>query len=264
MKPASELRESTLSAARRAVRAASAACLRHFRQALAVETKPDGSPVTVADRLAEEAILAVIRERFPDHAVLSEERGAIAGTSGLRWIIDPLDGTRGFSRGGRFWGPLVAFEHEGQILSGAMALPALGKTYWAARGLGCYRDGQRLQLSGVERWEQATLSLGELRNLIAAPHGPWLHELIATAASVRCYGDLAGCAMLLDGRADAWIEAGVKEWDLAPLQVLVEEAGGSFTDFSGRPGIRAGQALAAGGPLHAWITERIARGRDQT
>jgi histidinol-phosphatase len=245
--------------AQRAVRAAAAASLRHFRRSIEVELKADHTPVTLADRESEAAILGVIRESFPDHAVLSEESGAIAGAHGLRWIVDPLDGTRGFTRGGCFWGPLVAFELEGQVLSGAMALPALGLTYWAGRGLGSYRDGQRLQLAATARWEEATLSVGELRSLTAVPRAAWTLELIRTAASVRCPGDLAGCAMLLDGRADAWIEAGVRPWDIAPLQVLVEEAGGLFTDFSGRRTIDGGAARAATVSLHGRLREQIRR-----
>lgn len=241
--------------ARRAAEAAAEAALRHFRGNVRVELKPDRTPVTAADREAEAAALAAIRAAFPGHAVLGEESGAHAGDAAARWIVDPIDGTRGFTRGGSFWGPLVALEQGGTVVAGAMVLPALGESYWAARGMGAWlRAGgaapRRLQVSGVAEWSEATLSLGEMRFLLAPPLGERVAELARTAASARCYGDLAGAAMLLTGRAEAWIEAGVKVWDLAPLQVLVEEAGGRFTDFEGRATVEGGRCLASNGKVH--------------
>jgi len=126
--------EKAMATARRAVEAATAASLAHFRRGVRVEVKPDRTPVTAADRESEAAILAIVREAFPDHAFVGEETGVHAGSAASRWIVDPLDGTKGFTRGREFWGPLVALEHEGVIVAGAMALPALGETYWAARG----------------------------------------------------------------------------------------------------------------------------------
>src|SRR5512141_2260575 len=155
-----------MDAARRAAEAASAASLAHFRRGVRVERKPDRTPVTQADRDSEAAILAVVRAAFPDHGFLGEEGGARAGDAETRWIVDPLDGTKGFTRGGSFWGALVGLEHRGEIVAGAMALPALGETYWAARGLGAWlRAGeaapQRLAVSRVGDWADATLSFGE-------------------------------------------------------------------------------------------------------
>jgi histidinol-phosphatase len=248
---ASDDLEALLHTARAAVEAASHAALRHWRRTLRVERKADRSPVTEADREAEAAILAVVRRRWPDDAVLAEESGARAGGSGRRWLVDPLDGTHGFSRGGTFWGALVAVERGGEVLAGAMALPALGETYWAARGMGAFRDGHALWVTEAKDWSQAVLSLGELRHLLGGPAGAAVARLIRTAGQARCYGDLAACAQVLSGRADVWLETGVKPWDLAPLQVLVEEAGGRFTDFRGERGFTAGEAVAAGPALHA-------------
>ncbi len=239
-----------LETARLAVDAAADACLRHFRGPLEIETKADRSPVTAADRESEQAIVAIIQEVYASHTILAEERGLVGPGTGDRWIVDPLDGTRGFSRGGNFWGPLVAFESGGEIVAGAMALPALRETYWAARGMGCYRNGERLRVSAVGRWEDATLQLGEMRGLLYGSWADGAEALIRSAASVRCFGDLAGCAQILAGRADAWIESGVKVWDLAPLMILVEEAGGRFTDLEGRETVESGHALATNGLLH--------------
>jgi histidinol-phosphatase len=250
--------------ARRAAEAAARAALAHFRRGVRVELKPDRSPVTAADRDSEQAVLDVVRAAFPQHAFLGEETGEHAGSSTSRWIVDPLDGTRGFTRGGSFWGPLVALEHEGEIVAGAMALPALGETYWAARGLGAWlseRGGEpvRLQVSGVPQWADATVQLGELHLMLAGPLAEPVRRLATTCATARCHGDLAGCAAVLTGRAEAWIEAGVKIWDLAPLKILVEEAGGRFTALDGTPTIDRGDCIASNGKLHDYLLSEFAR-----
>ncbi len=249
--------------ARRAAEAATAASLAHFRRGVRVEVKPDRTPVTQADRDSEAAILAVIRAQFPHHAFLGEETGAHAGDAASRWIVDPLDGTKGFTRGRGFWGPLVALEHEGEIVAGAMALPALGETYWAARGLGAWMragDGppSRLAVSGVGAWADATLSLGEPHVLLVPPMLERVARLATTCQASRCYGDLAGCALVLQGKAEAWVEAGVQIWDLAPLQILVEEAGGTFTDLEGRPTHASGGCVASNGLVHEHVLRALA------
>jgi histidinol-phosphatase len=251
-----------MTVARHAAEAASAAALHHFRTGVRVEVKPDRTPVTAADREAEAAAIAVIRATFPGHAVLGEESGAHGSDATFRWIVDPIDGTRGFTRGGSFWGPLVALEHGGTVGAGAMALPALGESYWAARGMGCWlragaAEPARLRVSGIADWAEATLSLGEMRFLLAPPMGDRVAGLARTAASTRCYGDLAGAAMVLTGRAEAWIEAGVQVWDLAPLQVLVEEAGGRFTDFEGRATVAGGRCVASNGRVHERVLDGL-------
>lgn len=248
--------ELVLETARKAVARSTQALLAHYRSGVAVERKADRSPVTVADRESERAIVEVIRAAFPTHAILGEE-GGTQGEGPKRWIVDPLDGTRGFCRGGEFWGPLVAYEENGEILAGAMALPVSGQTYWAARGLGAWRDGVRLLVSGVDRWENATLSLGQLPGLLSPPLREGVLELVHSADSARCVGDLAGCAMLLDGKADAWLEAGVQVWDLAPLKILVEEAGGRFTDMHGKPTVHSGEAIATNGKLHEYVRQAL-------
>ena len=244
--------------AKAAVLAASSASLVHFRQGVRIETKPDRTPVTQADRDAEDAIFGVIRTNFPDHALLGEETGEHAGSAAARWIVDPIDGTRGFTRGGFFWGPLVALEHEGVIVAGAMAMPALGEVYWAAKGKGAYRQLRdemptRLAVSGIEDWSEATLFLGEPKALFSPPLGERVTELTLSSAQTRCYGDLAGCAMVLTGRAEVWIEAGVKSWDLGPFPVLVEEAGGRFTDFDGNVTVHSGHCIVSNAKLHSHV-----------
>ncbi len=249
--------------ARRAVEAASQATLAHFRRGVRVEVKPDRTPVTQADRDSEAAILSVVRDAFPDHGFLGEETGAHAGSERSRWIVDPLDGTKGFTRGRGFWGPLVALEHDGRIVAGAMALPALGETYWAARGLGCWMSAggaapSRLSVSGIADWQDATLSLGEPHVLFRPPMLERIGRLATSCACARCYGDLAGCALVLRGQAEAWVEAGVQIWDLAPLAILVEEAGGRFTDLEGTPTHASGSCVASNGKVHEHVLAALA------
>lgn len=235
-----------LSVARDAVAAGGAAALTHLRRGVVVETKPDLTPVTAADRAAEEEIIAVIRAAFPNHAILGEEGGE-RGSGEVRWIVDPIDGTRGFARGGMMWGPMVALEVRGELVVGAMALPAQGHTYWAARGRGAFHDGTRLSVSGIAEIADATLSVGELRRFALQPG---FAPLIAAAASARCFGDLAGCALVLDGQAEVWIEGGVKEWDLAAPAILIAEAGGHFTDWAGSRTWKSGDCIASNGQIH--------------
>jgi histidinol-phosphatase len=242
--------EQALEVAKRAVEAAAKVSLPHYQRGVVAERKLDRSPVTAADRESEAAILGIIKESFPTHAILAEESGVQSGDPRHRWIVDPLDGTRGFTRGGSFWGPLVGFEVDGQVVAGAMGMPVLGDVYWAAKGMGCWKNGSRLRVSSIGDWSEATLSVGELQHLLQPPYGEAIAKLIRTSASTRGYGDPAGCALVLLGRAEVWLESGVKTWDLAPMKILIEEAGGRFTAFDGSPSIETGTAIGSNGLVH--------------
>jgi histidinol-phosphatase len=260
--PEIDLRKA-MQVARRAAEAGSAASLAHFRQCVLVEKKADRTPVTQADRDSEEAIRSVVLGAYPEHGFLGEETGTHGDSAEARWIVDPLDGTKGFTRGRTFWGALVALEHRGEIVAGAMALPALGETYWAARGLGAWvraGDGRpaQLRVSRISSWSDATLSFGEPHVLFRPPMLERLAGLALGAQAARCYGDLAGCALVLRGEAEAWVEAGVQIWDLAPLQILVEEAGGRFTDLEGRPTHGSGSCVASNGLVHEHVLAALA------
>lgn len=243
-----------LAVARDALAAGGAAALAHLRRGVVVETKPDLTPVTAADRAAEDEIVGVIRAAFPDHAILGEEGGE-RGAGAVRWIVDPIDGTRGFARGGMMWGPMIALEVDGELVVGALSLPALGTSYWASRGGGAWRDGTRLAVSGIGEFADATLSIGELKRMVTHTG---IQSLVERAASTRCYGDLAGCALVLDGRAEVWIEGGVKPWDVAAPAILIREAGGRYTDWRGAPSFESGYAIASNGLVHDEILRAMA------
>ncbi len=240
-----------------AAKAGGQAALAYHRTPLQVQTKTDDSPVTLADQASERAIVGHIRSAFPTHSLLTEESGSLEGDPDFCWIVDPLDGTKGFIRGATFWGPLVALAHRGDIVAGTMYLPALPVCYWAALGRGAYRDGEKLQVSKVDTWSSATLSVGEMGPLMRSPHQAGILRLIDSADSTRCYGDGAGLAMVLDGLADAWVEGGVQTWDLAPSSILIREAGGRFSDFKGDVSLDSGCAIVSNGVLHASILQKL-------
>ncbi len=239
--------------ARHAAETGAQVALSYFSKGLRPEIKDDRSPVTIADRETEAAIIAHIQSVFPSHSILGEESGYLNQESSSRWIIDPIDGTKGFIRGGGFWGSLVALEHKGEIVAGAVALPLQKKTYWAAKGLGCYRNGQKIMVSPIASLRDATLSLGEMNHLVRVAGQAPLCKLLTTVDSSRCYGDPGALMMVLDGLADAWLEAGVKPWDLAPSKVLIEEAGGRFSNFLGGSSLELGSAIVSNGHLHEEI-----------
>lgn len=231
--------------------------LDRFQMGLHVERKADRSPVTEADRAAEATIVATLRAEFPDAGILGEETGSHQGTAPYRFIVDPIDGTRGFTRGGRFWGCLIGLEVGAEIVAGAMYLPALDDLYWAARDCGTFLNGKRLRVLPSPPLVEATLSLGEMKPLFRPPYREPVESLIEEAEDARTYGDLMGVALVLTGVADVWIEAGVQPWDIAPARILAEEAGARFTNFAGTTDLHHGTALVAGPELHAEVLRRL-------
>ncbi len=254
--------ERAMEAARRAAEAGGAAAMAFFRRDPRIETKADGTFVTEADEAAERAIVEIIREAFPDHALLTEESGASGDQDRPRWIVDPLDGTHRFARGLPFWGPLVALQAEGRVLAGGFGLPTQGEVYWGARGLGAWRNGERLAVSSRRDWPTANLSCGALARLFESKYGEGVRWLIDTSEYTVAGSDLAGCAVVLKGQAEAWLELGVQVWDIAPFAALIEEAGGRFTDMEGEETIESGNAVATNGALHELVLDRLQSGAD--
>lgn len=239
-----------LETAEHAARAACDAALPYFKPGIGTTRKADGSLVTAADQAAERAILAVIRDAFPDHAILTEETGVHAGRDDARWIVDPLDGTHRFARGMRFWGPLIALEYNNIIVAGAAALATLGEVYTAARGLGSFRNGEPLRVSAVTDWRESNIAVGSFARLLGTPAGEPALELARAADYCMAGSDLEGGLIVARGEAELWIESGVKPWDIAPFKVIIEEAGGRFTDLTGGFDLNAPVFVASNGLLH--------------
>jgi histidinol-phosphatase len=221
--------------------AADAISLPLFRTGLTVERKADSTPVTEADRRVEAELRRGLSEERPGDALLGEEEGA-AGDSARRWIVDPIDGTRNYTRGIPIWATLVALAVDGHVQLGVVSAPALGRRWWAERGAGAYADGVPIRVSAIDRIEDAVLSF--------ALDGP-LPEIAARAWHVRGLGDFWAHMLVAEGAVDAAIDAvGVEAWDLAAVQVVVEEAGGRFTDFAGTSRFDGGTGLSSNGRLH--------------
>ena len=223
---------------------------RHFRSAeLAVETKVDLTPVTAADREAEEAIRALIARDRPGDAVVGEELGDDGGGP-VRWIVDPIDGTRHYVRGIPLWATLIALERHGELAVAVASAPALGTRWWAARGEGAFANGRPIHVSAVATLEEASFSHGGLRSFEEHGHGEALRALSARVWMERHYGDFWHHMLVAEGRLDFAAEATVNLWDLAAVQLIVEEAGGRFTDFRGVARPDGGSGISSNGLVH--------------
>jgi histidinol-phosphatase len=251
-----------LEAAILAARAAGEIALRSFRTGLAVERKADRSPVTEADRAAERKIVELLRERFPDYGFLGEEFGEAEGKARARWIIDPIDGTKSYVRGIPFFATLIGLEEDGEITLGVVHAPATGELVYASRGKGAFDEtGERLHVSEVDALTLAMVSFGGMA--IFQKEGWWdaFGEIVSRSARQRGFGDYLGSVMVARGWSEAMLELDVKPWDLAPLKILVEEAGGRFTDFAGRASIYGGSAVVTNGRIHDEILEVLRESR---
>jgi histidinol-phosphatase len=241
--------ERALEAAVAAARTAGEVALAYYRGNFEVTLKPDHTPVTQADREAERAIVETLRGAFPDDGFLGEEFGA-QGARDRRWIIDPIDGTRNFVRRIPLWATLIAREVDGEITVGVVHNPVTGDLYTARRGAGAWLNGTRLRASDIAVLRRAELIHAGLDILRRGGYWDGFVRLVDSTDRQRGFGDYAGYGLVAAGKAEIYLEMDVNPWDLAPCRLLVEEAGGRFTDFDGRPTIYSGSALATNGLLH--------------
>lgn len=227
-------------------------------RSVGVSAKDDGSLVTEADLASERAILRTLQEAPFDAGVLTEEQGQISTHERTRWIVDPLDGTHRFTRKHRFWGPLIALEHDGVVIAASMAMPMVDEVYWAGAGLGAYCNGESLHVSDVAKWSDAVFAMGSGPRMLECPCAPGLLELCRTCEYLCAGGDLSGAALVFTGRAEAWIETGVKRWDLAPMGLFITEAGGMATDLTGSPLVVSGESmLISNGLVHEHVLSAL-------
>jgi histidinol phosphatase-like enzyme (inositol monophosphatase family) len=236
--------ERELAVASSAARRAGELALRHQSAGVAPEAKPDLSPVTIADKESERLLVSEISAAFPRDGFLGEEGTSFDGPSGRRWIIDPIDGTRDFVRGVPNWAVLIGLEEEGKTVAGVAYFPAQGQLYHASRGAGAYRDGQRLRVSEVTSPADALVCVNSMNALGRQPWASRVLEWVAQFGAVRSFGGCLDAVLLASGRVDLWIEPTSQPWDVAPLQVILEEAGARFFDFTGGSTIYGGSCLA--------------------
>jgi histidinol-phosphatase len=249
--------DGALEAAVDAARAAGVIALRYYQSGFAVTLKADQTPVTQADRDAEQAIVAALRRAYPDWGFLGEEFGE-AGGSETRWIIDPIDGTKNFVRRVPVWATLLALEHRGEIVAGVVHNPVTGELYAARRGGGAQLNGARIAVSDVDDLWTATLLHAGLRLYRAAGVWDGLLRLVDATERQRGFGDYMGYTLVAEGKAEIYVEVDLKPWDLAPCKIIVEEAGGRFTDLAGRPTIYSGNAVATNGRMHDAVLKVLA------
>lgn len=232
--------------------------LAHFQTGIVAESKPDASPVTLADRGAERLIRELITTRFPTDGILGEEEGETRTGADRRWIIDPIDGTRSFIRGVPFYGVMLALEEAGDVVLGVLHFPALEETVSAARTAGCWWNGRRALVSDETRLERALLCTTDVESIERQNYGRGWNRLRAHAGLVRTWGDCYGYALVATGRAEAMLDAVMNPWDAAALVPIIEEAGGVLTDWQGRGSWTSGSIVATNAALGNDIRELLA------
>ncbi len=243
--------EKELEAAKTLAARAGEAALAHRRKGLKAESKLDLSPVTAADRECERLISRMLDETFPEDGLIGEEGALKKSGSGRRWIIDPIDGTRDYLRGIPTWGVLIALEDGDGPAVGVCHLAEQGEMYYAARNAGAWCNGRRIQVSAIHEPGQALICVNGFNEALRLPFAGRLLDWISAFWAVRSLGGCQDAMLLASGRAEAWIEPSAKEWDLAPLKVIIEEAGGVFFNFDGRNSIYGGNCAACVPALEA-------------
>ncbi|MGL6096230.1 MAG: histidinol-phosphatase [Fimbriiglobus sp.] len=223
----------------------------YFDGTFAVEYKADHSPVTVADREAEQIIRAAVAAVFPDDGFLGEEYGDQPGGSGFRWVIDPIDGTKPFVRGVPLWGTLVGLEYQGEPVAGVAYAPALGILFHALRGDGAYKDGRRIRVTDKATLADSALCFSGHKWFRKAGREAQFAELTRVTAEQRGWGDFYGFALVAQGACELMVDYGVHPWDVSALRPIVEEAGGVFTDWNGVPTTNSPDVIASNGKVHA-------------
>lgn len=235
--------------------------LRYFDRYVEVEWKEDQSPVTVADREAEKLLRGTLLKAFPHDGFLGEEFGDTPGSSGFRWVIDPIDGTRNFVRGIPIWATLVGLEYQGRQIAGVADVPALRQTYRALRGDGAYRDDRPLRVSDVADLRGSIMFYSSLSWFIKAGRQDVFLDLAGRTQRQRGFGDFYGFVLVAQGSGEMMIEHGVHAWDIAALKPIVEEAGGKLTDWDGGEDINRRDVVASNGRTHD-VALRVLAGKD--
>lgn len=244
-----------------AAAAAAAEIIRNsYRRNIEVRIKADRSPVTEADVAAEAAIRRVLQGQFPEDGFYGEESAAERLDAECLWLVDPIDGTKSFVREYPMFSTQIALRRRGRLELGVSSAPVYGEVAWAERGQGAWLDGTRLAVSRIGRFEDATISTGNLKTLAAGPRWAALGRMIARLDRIRGFGDFLHYHLLAAGKIEAVIESNIHILDIGALAVIVEEAGGRVTDLEGAPlSLASTSILASNGLLHEPILEEFRR-----
>ncbi len=222
----------------------------YFAGDFQVEWKADQSPVTIADREAEALMRTRLLGAFPQDAFLGEEHGEQAGTSGFRWVIDPIDGTRSFVRGIPLWGTLLGLEYRGEQIAGIAVAPGLRETWRALRGDGAFRNGRPMRVSTIDRMDQALIFYSGVTWFQQAGHLDAFLALAGETDRQRGFGDFYGFMLVAQGSGELMLDHGVHVWDVVAVKPIIEEAGGRFSDWEGTPSVNRPDVVASNGLLH--------------
>jgi len=229
--------------------------LRYFQTGVEVEEKADESPVTAADKGSETLLRQLIEARFPDDGIVGEEHEDKEGSTGRRWIVDPIDGTKSFVHGVPIYGVMVGVEVDGKPSVGVVHFPALNEMLSAATGLGCWWNGRRARVSDVSELKDAAVIITDSVHLHGRDEA--VEKITKTAKLVRGWGDCYGYALVATGRAEVALDPIMNVWDCAALAPIMEESGGTFTDWEGEATIWGKDALATNGKLFDEVMEMI-------
>ncbi len=250
--------ETFLKSALTAAEAAAQEILHYYRGDFEVELKADQTPVTVADRKAEEIIRGILLGEFPDHGFFGEEGGKEQADAEYLWLVDPIDGTKSFVAGYGMFSTQIALMHHGRLVLGVSSAPAAGEIAWASRRGGAWLDSSPVRVSDKTLLRDASISTGNLQTMAGSSQWARLGEILAQVNRTRGYGDYYHFHRLAAGQLDAVIESDVNILDIAALSVIVEEAGGIFTDLQGHPpGLDTTSVLAAAPGLHPQLLEML-------
>ena len=242
---------------RTALEAASAAAdviRRYYQRNLKITIKADKSPVTEADVETEKIIRSIVSARFPDHGFYGEETGTSAMDADYVWIVDPIDGTKAFIREYPMFSTQIALMHRGRLIVGVSSAPAYGELAYGEIGVGAWLNDAPIAVSRIDNLESAALSTGNLKTLATGPRWPAVGRMIGRLSRIRGYGDFLHYHLLASGRIDAVIESDVNILDVGACAVIVEAAGGRFTDLEGQPmALDSTSVLATNGVLHSAV-----------
>lgn len=222
--------------------------------------KGDNSPVTVADREAEAMLRRDLLTAYPEDGFLGEEYGETPSRNGFRWVADPIDGTRSFVRGIPHWATLASLEYQGEPIAGVAYEPLLNRTWHALRGEGAFRDDVRIRVSTVERLENAVMFYSTLNWFVTNDRKDGFVELARRTQRQRGYGDYYGHLLVAQGAGEFMIENNVHEWDVSALKIIVEEAGGRFSNWADEATTTSSDCISSNGRIHALVLATL-RGR---
>jgi histidinol-phosphatase len=232
--------------------------LKYYRATdLQVEIKPDRTPVSQGDQDIEDFIRQLVAKEHPELSILGEEYGETKTNSNVRLIIDPIDGTKNFIAGIPFFATLLAIEEDGEVIAGLISAPATGDKWWAAKGEGAYHNGKRIHVSKVDTLERSLAFHGSLFGQEGSTIAEPFLTLLSKTYRQRGFGDYLQHMMVAMGKGEFCVDFNIKPWDIAPLQIIVEEAGGKCTDTSGNKTIHGGNAVCSNGLMHDTVVNAV-------